>query len=356
MIAIIGGGPAGIALGMELDKRSLPYELFEAQQLASTWRSVPAGLRVLSPWWTNVLQFRHALAGNPFRKASADVYLAHLEEIASMLKGRVRTNCRVEALRSMESGLWTLHTTHGEVGPYSAVVMATGYFSTPRAADPSITSDGSLPVLHAAQIVDYGMLESLRDGDLPVVVVGRRVTAGQLLLELNERGIPAALSIRSPMEYRRSGIVGSIREMIYFFWEELQARLTPGLRRSSFPVMEGGRTAALVTSGVVPVFPMIQTVKGGAVLLEDGREIQVAALVLATGYRPGLDLLPVDLPKDAYGIPCSRGFQLSAMPGVYLLGFDNLYDHRSRYLRGIRLDAARLAERLMLSGVGVEKR
>lgn len=39
------------------------------------------------------------------------------------------------------------------------------------------------------------------------------------------------------------------------------------------------------------------------------------------------------------------------MPGVFLLGFDNLYDHRSRYLRGIRRDARRLARRLTrLSG------
>lgn len=356
MIAIIGGGPAGIALGMELDKRSSAYDLFEAQQLASTWRSVPAGLHVLSPWWTNVLQLKHALAGNPLRKPRAEVYLAHLDAMASLLKGQIYTGCRVEAIRSVESGLWMLDTTRGVRGPYSAVVMATGYFSTPREADPSISSDGSLPVLHAAQITDYSMLESLRDGDLPVVVVGRRVTAGQLLLELDERGIPAVLSIRSPMEYRRSGFLASIRETVYFFWEELQAKLIPELRRPSFPVMEGGRTAALVTSGDVPVFPMIQAVKEGQVLLDDGRRLRVAALVLATGYRPGLDMLPVDLLKNEYGIPHNREFQIPAMPGVHLLGFDNLYDHRSRYLRGIRLDARRLAERLVLNGYGVTTR
>ncbi len=257
MIAIIGGGPAGIALGLELDKKSIPYDLFEARELASTWRSVPSGLHVLSPWWTNVLQFQCALAGNPLRKPRAEVYLAHLVAMASRLRGQLFTNCRVDGIRPEGTGRWFLDTAQGGRGPYATVVMATGYFSTPRPADPPISTDGSLPMVHAAEISDYAALETLRDGELPIVVVGRRVTAGQLLLELEERDIPAALSTRSAMEYRRYGMLASIREVAYFFWEELQARLIPNLRRPSYPVMEGGRTEALVTSGKVAVLPII---------------------------------------------------------------------------------------------------
>jgi len=352
VIAIIGGGPAGIALGLELDKRSVPYDLFEARQLASTWRSVPSGLHVLSPWWTNVLELQHALTGNPFRKPRAEVYLAHLDAMASRLKGQIFTNCRVEGIRPDASGHWILDAAGGSRGPYSTVVMATGYFSTPRPADPLINSDGSVPMVHAAQITDYSALEAMRNGDLPVVVVGRRVTAGQLLLELEERDIPTALSIRSAMEYRRYGMWASIREAAYFFWEELQARLRPNLRRPSYPVMEGGRTEALVASGKVAIFPSIRSIEDRALLLEDGRKIGAAAVILATGYHPGLELLPAGLAKDEYGIPSSRDFQISAMPGVHLLGFDNVYDHRSRYLRGIRADANRLAKLLMLNRGG----
>lgn len=353
MIAIIGGGPAGIALGLELDKRSIPYDLFEARQLASTWRSVPSGLHVLSPWWTNVLQLRHALDGNPLRKPRAEVYLAHLDTMASRLRGQIFTDCQVDGLRPGGSGRWILDTAQGGRGPYSTVVMATGYFSTPRPAEPLISTDGSLPLVHAAQINDYSALEAMRDGDLPVVVVGRRVTAGQLLLELEERDIPAALSIRSAMEYRRYGVWASIREAAYFFWEELQARLIPNLRRPSYPVMEGGHTESLVTSGKVTVLPLIRSIKDRTLLLNDGRKIRAAAVILATGYHPGLGLQPGSLGKDEYGIPNNRDFQVSAMPGVHLLGFDNVYDHRSRYLRGIRADAGRLADLLMVNRGGV---
>lgn len=349
MIAIIGGGPAGIALGLELDRRGLAYELFEASSLAATWRAVPPGLHVLSPWWTNVLQYREAFSGNPLRKPPAEVYLAHLEKMAGQLRGTVRTSCRVDALHADDSGGWLLETAAGGYGPYSAVVMATGYFATPRPAEPEISTDGSLPMLHAADIVDYGQLEGLRNGGLPVVVVGKRVTAGQLLLELDARAIPTALSIRSGLQYRRHGLVASMRECAYFFWEELQARLVPNLRRASFPVMEGGATEKLVSSGKVAVLPVITAISSGRLLLADGRQQAAAAVILATGYHPGLGLLPVGMEVDAYGIPKNEDFQLQGMPGVHLLGFDNVYDHRSRYLRGIRADAARLAGRLALS-------
>lgn len=356
MIAIIGGGPAGIALGLELDRRGLPYELFEASSLAATWRAVPPGLHVLSPWWTNVLQYREAFSGNPLRKPPAEVYLAHLEKMAGQLRGTLHTGCRVDALDADGNGGWLLDTTSGRHGPYRAVVMATGYFATPRPAQPEITSDGSLPMLHAADIVDYGQLEALRAGDLPVVVVGKRVTAGQLLLELDARAIPTALSIRSELQYRRHGLVASVRECAYFFWEELQARLVPNLRRASFPVMEGGATQRLVGSGKVAVLPVITAISNGRLLLADGRQQPAAAVILATGYHPGLGLLPAGLEADAYGIPKNVDFQLQAMPGVHLLGFDNVYDHRSRYLRGIRADAARLARLLALSPGGAVQR
>lgn len=349
MIAIIGGGPAGIALGLELDKRSISYDLFEARQLASTWRSVPSGLHVLSPWWTNVLRFRYALAVNPFCKPRAEVYLAHLDAMGRRLRGQIFTECQVDGLQPDGSGRWILDTTRGVKGPYSKVVMATGYFSTPRPADPLIITDGSLPMVHAAEITDYSALEAMRDGDLPVVVVGRRVTAGQLLLELEDRDIPTALSIRSPMEYRRHGLWASVRETAYFFWEESQARWTPNLRRPSYPVMDGGRTESLVTSGKVSVLAAIRSIEGKELLLEDGGKIRAAAVILATGYHPSLGLLPDTLVKNEYGIPCSQGFEISTMPGVHLLGFDNVYDHRSRYLRGIRADAGRLAGMLMLN-------
>lgn len=346
MIAIIGGGPAGIALAAALDALGVGYDLFEEREIGATWRAAPPDLRVLSPWWTNVLRWRDALRGNPFRKPPAGDYLAHLLAIAKTLRGRVRERTRVSAIEPSANGDWELSTEQGERSNYAAVVLATGYFFAPASPQPHIVGDGSVPMIHAARISDYSQLEALRAGDAPVVVVGRRVTAGQLMLELNARGIPCALSLRSAIEYRRHGTIAALRETAYFFWEELQARLRPGLKRSSYPVMDGGATRALVESGEVPIWPRIERIDRGELVLEDGRRAKAAAVVLATGYRAVLDLWPSRAQPDEYGVPAHRDFESAAHPGLYLLGFDNLYDHRSRYLRGIRSDAKRLARLL----------
>ncbi|MBO7942093.1 NAD(P)/FAD-dependent oxidoreductase, partial [Streptomyces sp. S9] len=96
-------------------------------------------------------------------------------------------------------------------------------------------------------------------------------------------------------------------------------------------------------SGQVAIWPPIRGIENGEVVFDDGRRLRAAAVVMATGYRASLGLLPATIALDEFGVPFHREFEVDAVPGVYLLGFDNLYDHRSRYLRGIRCDAARLA-------------
>ncbi|GAB3334783.1 NAD(P)-binding domain-containing protein [Marilutibacter aestuarii] len=346
MIAIIGAGPAGISLAAALDAVGVPYEVFEKEQIGHTWRAAPADLRVLSPWWTDVLHPRAMFKGNPFRKPLAGEYLDHLLATAGTLRGKVHQSCAVTALQRVDGG-WMLQATHGAAGPFAAVVLATGYFSMPRQPDPAIPTDGSVRVLHASAIRDYAELDALRDGARPVVVVGRRVTAGQLMLELSARDIPCAISVRSPLEYRRHGLLADAREVCYFFWETLEAWLKPGLRRPSFPVMEGGRTRELVQTGRVKVMPRIRKIERGELFLEDGSRLPAAAVLHATGYQADLRLLTDGVRLDEYGVPLHSNFEISGMSGIHLLGFDNLYDHRSRYLRGIRADARRLASKLV---------
>lgn len=346
MIAIIGAGPAGIALGRALDGRGIGYTIFEQATIGSTWRLAPADLTVLSPWWTNILSARDLLRANPLAKVPAATYLGHLQRSAARLRGSIVEGAKVVRISRVSPGRWCLHTPLGTHGPFTAVVLATGYFSSPAGPQPAFKSDGSIRVLHAAEIRSYDQFDAFRGARHPVFVVGGRVTAGQTILALTERGVACALCTRSPLSFRRHGLLAWMREMAYFIWEEIEAARSPGLHRNSYPTMEGGRNRTLVETGAVPAYPPITSIANGQLTFGDGRATPAAAVILATGYTPSLGIAGLDVPFGPDGLPETRDFEIASLPGAFLLGFDNLYDHRSRYLRGIRLDARRLARRL----------
>jgi hypothetical protein len=346
-IAIIGGGPAGIALARQLDQLGISYVLFEAGQMAETWRSVPADLTVLSPWWTNTLGWRDMFDCNPFAKVPALTYVEHLMRISRRLRGDIRERTRVAHIRKDGSQQWIIQTEQGTAQTFAKVVLATGYYQSPKGAEPAFSSDGSVPVLHAAAIHDYQQLMQFSADKHPVLVIGKRVTAGQLIVELHQRQLRCLLSVKTQVEYRRHGTIAALREQLYFFWEELQLWLHPGLKRNSYPVMDGGLTQQLIESGEVEVMPPVLTVTAGEVVFTDQQRRHCAAIICATGYDPSLGLLQPLLNLAPSEVPAVFQYEVEGLPNLFLLGFDNIADHRSRYLRGIRRDAVILAKRLM---------
>jgi len=353
MIAIIGGGPAGIALAAALDRHGLEYTLLEARNMGSTWRRVPPDLTVLSPWWTNILDASGLMEYPPLAKAPAGRYVAHLERVAKGLRGTIRTSTRAVGLRAATNDGWeiTLRTATGEqleALHAGAVVVCTGYFDRPALPRPTFENDGSIPACHAAEITHFELLDHFGDPKKPVLLVGKRVTAGQFLLRLATTGRQVELSSPSKVVFRRHGALAWSREMLYYAWESLQLGLRPGLKRDSFPPMEGGECRRLIESGAVRMRPALVAVRDGMAHFADGSASEFGAVVLATGYLPQLELLEgISLggERDEYGLPKRHapGYELAGNAGLYLLGFDNLRSHRSRYLRGIRSDAHELA-------------
>lgn len=348
-IAIIGGGPAGIALASQLDKLNVSYVLFETGKIAQTWRSVPKDLTVLSPWWTNILRWRDLFVHNPFSKTPALLYTEHLIDVAKKLHGEIREHTRVVELIRDQNKQWMIRTEQGNVFKFAKIVLATGYYQSPKNPEPGFTSDGSIPLIHSAFIHDYDQLTQFAESERPLLVIGKRVTAGQLLVELHKRKIRCLLSIKSPIEYRRHGSIASLREQLYFFGEELQLWFHPGIKRNSYPAMDGGLTQCLIESGEIEVLPTIQDVNKGEVLFTNQQKRNCAAIICATGYDPCLSLLKTLFNYLPSEVPQVTEYEVDGLPNLFLLGFDNISDHRSRYLRGIRRDAVKLGKRLTKS-------
>jgi hypothetical protein len=107
-----------------------------------------------------------------------------------------------------------------------------------------------------------------------------------------------------------------------------------GLRRSSLsplrqlrehgrtPVIDIG-TLARIKSGAIAVHPDIDRFTREGVRFVDGHEAPFDAVVLATGYRAGVERLfpETDLPLDANGMPRDV-IGRDALDGAYFVGFD----------------------------------
>jgi hypothetical protein len=103
-------------------------------------------------------------------------------------------------------------------------------------------------------------------------------------------------------------------------------RLSPAaqLRQTGqTPVIDLG-TVEKIKSGGIQVVPAIRALSAEGVLFADGRQLPFEAIVLATGYRPGLPDFLGDCPGllDTYGLPESC-IGKQGYAGLYFVGFDN---------------------------------
>lgn len=341
-VAIVGGGPSGVAVALHLQRRGITCQIFEKGVVGQTWASVPASLRLLNPWWVCALERRGWLRHAPAAVVEASEYLSYLRCLADRAGIQVNENFSVDQIRPAEAGYQLL--SQGKQVSAKAVICATGYFANPRYPASWIDSDGSVPILHSSAIKDYAQLDVLRpEPGQSVLVVGRRISAGQLLIELNRRGFSSALSCRGAVSFspeRKS----AWREHLYYLLEPWLNRWRPPVGDGSYPPMQGGSARVLVESGAVPVHQNLVSVKSGVAEFADGQRRRISGVLLATGFEPAIGCLEnLNLPHDDDGLPLRSGFKVSDVEGLFLIGFDRIRSLRSRYLRGIRSDASRLA-------------
>ena len=371
-VYVIGGGPAGLAVGAELRRDGMwPVILERGGSVATSWR---AGYDRLH------LHTARALSGLPGfaiprrygRWPSRDAVIDYLEQyrVRHDLEVRAHTEVeRIEDARSVSGGdvFWIIHTTTGEQFSAHAVIVATGNHHTAWTPQwPGLASyTGTL--LHSRQ---YRNPAPFAGQD--VLVAGAGNTGTEIAADLAGGGARRVwIAVRTPPHIVARDVAGvpsqaagilashlpgplvdrvSVRQATdlsaYGLPRPVDGVFTYLARDRRVAVQDLGFVSAVRAGQVTPV-AAVASIERGKVTLADGSVLSPQAVIAATGYRSGLEKLVGQLGVlDDRGLPKVHG-GAPAAPGLYFLG----YTISARgALRDIAAEARRIGSALADAG------
>jgi cation diffusion facilitator CzcD-associated flavoprotein CzcO len=364
---IVGGGPAGLAVGACLQRQGLSAIILEqADQVGATWRRHYDRLHLHSDKAHSTLPFVDFPADVP-RYPSRAQTVDYLQDYAERFELRMRFGQEVVSARPAD-GLWEARTRNT---CYLAenLVIATGQARVPRV--PSWPGQETFPgtVCHSSEYRN-GRAFAGRE----VLVVGFGNSGGEIAIDLHEHGARPSIAVRSPVNVIPRELFGLPILTHAVLLSKLPARLadavtTPvlrllygdltelGLRRPPYgpleqiertgriPLLDTG-TIALIKEGAVRVCSGLDRFDGSVVHFSDGTHAAFDAVVLATGYRPQVDAFLKDagLALDKGGAPVHSGREVR--PGLYFCGF---YVSPTGMLREAALEAKAIARSIARS-------
>ena len=344
---IVGGGQAGLAMGYHLSQLGLPFVILDAsERIGDSWRARWRSMRLFTP------ARRDGLPGRPFpaRKHSfptRDEMADYLDDYARHFELPVRTGVRVDALGLADDGRFLIAAGERR---YAAdqVVIATGPFQ--RSQVPAFAGELDPRITHMHSSA-YSVPDELPDGC--VLVVGAGNSGADIALELaadrhvflsGELGPEIPFEIEGPAGRLLFPVLWQVWSHVLTFGSPVGRRALPKIRAGIEPRIRV-KTKDLAVAGV-EVVPRTAGVRDGQPLLDDGRVLDVATVIWATGYRPALDWIDLPVIAEDGDIETDHHGAASAYPGLYRVGREFLYAFNSHTVGGVGRDAKRIARRI----------
>ena len=361
---VIGGGPAGLAMGACLLQAKVPFMILErASAVGAAWRNHYERLHLHTVKQHSSLPFLPFGNHVPKYVPRAQV-VEYLDAYALRFGLELCLNHEVKRV-NREGDVWITVCEH-QTFHSKRVVIATGYNRKPVV--PSWPGQDAFTgvILHSAAYRSGAAYRGQR-----VLVVGFGNTGAEIALDLVEHGATVTQCVRGPVHVVPREALGSPTQVTGIMLEKLPVGLADlisntltriivgdlsryGLTRPAkspfhqisadgrVPVIDVG-TIAKIKDGTIKVVPGIQRFDGANVVFEDGTSLPFDVVVLATGYRPGLDdfLEHAKELVDERGYPRELSVESARYPGLYFLGYKN---PPAGFLRQIAIDSQAIAK------------
>ena len=339
---VIGAGAAGLATGQALARRGLPFVVLEKEEaVGASWRGRYERLHL------HTGKRYSALPGMPF-PAEAPTYPSRVQVIdyltayAERFGVRPRFGWMVERLEPNGAG-WRTRTSRGELRSHS-VVVATGFNAAPLRPEWPGMDDYRGDLLHSA---DYRRPD--RWVGKRVLVVGSGNSGAEIALDLLEHGAQVDLCVRGKVHVLKRDTLGLPNPLPSILLGRLPLALADAIARATLRLTMGnlsrwgleppdmGPFRAIAETARIPLVDVgtVDRIKKGEIAVRkgierfdregvsfvDGERQSYAAVVLATGFRTGLDrfLAAADELVDPRGR--RRAASVEARPGLFLVGF-----------------------------------
>jgi thioredoxin reductase len=307
-VAIIGAGPVGLAAAVHLATRQQPFIVLESGSEVGAAIRAWGHVAMFSPWRYNVDRAaRSLLADTTWRSPDddslptgndiVDRYLVPLSKHPS-LAPHIRLNTRVRAVgrkdfdkvrtKGREEQPFVVHVDSGEVIEARAVIDATGTWGQPNPA-----GSGGHPVPGERELADrvsYGIpavlgSERTRFAGKRVAVVGSGHSAINVVLDLltlaGDKGGTEVVWIMR-------------RESLESVWgggadDALAARGLLGARARQ--AVEDGRLEVRSPYRIRSIASVAGRLEIAGVMRGDDASITADEIIVATGFRPDLEML-----------------------------------------------------------------
>src|SRR5215216_2795310 len=333
---VIGGGQAGLAMGYFLARQNRDFVILDAGgRVGETWRNRWDSLRLFTP------AFHNGLPGMPFPAPGSyfptkDETADYLEAYARKFDLPVRLGRRVESLFRHDDVY--LVSAGNERYAAEQVVVATGPYQHPKIPGFAPGLDPAIAQLHSSV---YRNPDQLPESE--VLVVGAGNSGAEISVDL-------AATRHTYLSGRDAGYIpiGLIHNRLSLWLADhvlttdtrLGRKMSEAHRDRGAPLVRL-KLKEIATAGVELV-PRVESVVDGKPRLADGRVLEVAVVVWATGFR--LDFGWIKLPIfDDGGYPIHHRGVVDAAPGLYFLGLPFEYTPTSEHVGGVGKDAEYIA-------------